>query len=49
MIFKRDLSLFFKDIEISSKNLIQDFNSALNLKDTSFLHYAKDLHKFKTR
>ena len=40
----KDLSLFFKDIEISSKNLIQDFNSVLNLKDTSFLTYAKDLH-----
>ena len=41
---KNDLSLFFKDIEISSKNLAQDFNSVLNLKDTSFFTYAKDLH-----
>ena len=41
---KKDLSLFFKDIEISSKNLIQDFNSVLYLKDTSFLTYAKDLY-----
>ena len=39
-----DLSLFFKDIEISSKNLIQDFNSVLNLKDMSFFTHAKDLH-----
>ena len=31
-------------MRLAQKNLIQDFNSVLNLKDTSFLTYAKDLH-----